>query len=199
VSKWIFVTLILRKDICNKLFKVQKSEKAETPPWCLWLSLERLFARGKKIKGIDDDKDWSKRLPWKQLKYDRDKKSHEAMQKLKGPLHVASRSEWQLDYKTQDGLRQYYSTTQRELYGEKYPNPLRSLLRVWSTGNIWARSQGVSFAFCREKLLEESFSGVWYQEGPWRGSHVLRFITATFCWWFAWLEQLVEVWLSVNL
>jgi hypothetical protein len=63
-----------------------------------------------------------------QPKYDRDKKSHEAMQKLKSPLHVASCGEWQLDYKTQGGLRQYYFTTQRELYGGKYPNLLKSFI-----------------------------------------------------------------------
>jgi hypothetical protein len=126
-------------------------------------NLETLFARVKQMKGIDDDRYWSK-LP----KYDRDKKSHEAMQKIKSTL--ASRGEWQLDYETQGELRQYYSTTQRELYGGKYPNSLKlfmstvprhtlsklfqlrtghgalvfpneghqqakSLLRVWSTGN----------------------------------------------------------------
>jgi hypothetical protein len=41
------------------------------------------------MEGIDDDKYWSKRIPWKQLKYSRDKKSHEAMQKLKSTFHVA--------------------------------------------------------------------------------------------------------------
>jgi hypothetical protein len=71
------------------------------------------------MEGIDDDKYWSKRPPWKQPKYDRDKKSHEAMQKLKKNLHVASRGEWQLDCETQGKLRQYYFTTQRELYGGK--------------------------------------------------------------------------------
>jgi hypothetical protein len=50
------------------------------------------------------------------------------MQKLKKNLHVASKGEWQLDYKTQDKLCQYYSTTQRELYGGKYPNPLKSFM-----------------------------------------------------------------------
>jgi hypothetical protein len=52
------------------------------------------------MESIDDDKYWSKRPPWKQPKYDRNKKSHEAMQKLKSTLHLALRSEWQLDYKT---------------------------------------------------------------------------------------------------
>jgi hypothetical protein len=32
--------------------------------------------------------------------------------------------EWQLDYETQDELRQYYSTTQRELYVGKYPQSI---------------------------------------------------------------------------
>jgi hypothetical protein len=72
------------------------------------------------MEGIDEDKYWSKRPPWKQPKYDRDKKSHEAMQNRKSALHVASRGEWQLDYEIQGELCQYYSTTQRELYGEKY-------------------------------------------------------------------------------
>jgi hypothetical protein len=51
------------------------------------------------------------------------------MQKLKSILYLASRSEWQLDYETQGDLRQYYSTTQRELYGGKYPNPLSNVPR----------------------------------------------------------------------
>jgi hypothetical protein len=50
------------------------------------------------------------------------------MQKLKSTLHLASRNEWQLDYETQGELRQYYFTIQRELYGEKYPNPLKSFM-----------------------------------------------------------------------
>jgi hypothetical protein len=66
--------------------------------------------------------------PWKQQEYDRDKKSHEAMQKLKSALHVASRGEWQLDYETQGEFHQYYSTTQKELYGGKYPNSLKSFM-----------------------------------------------------------------------
>ena len=33
---------------------------------------------------IDDDKYWSKRPLWKQLKYDHNKKSHGALRKLKG-------------------------------------------------------------------------------------------------------------------
>jgi hypothetical protein len=90
--------------------------------------LERLFARVKQMEGIDDDKYWSKRPPWKQPKYDRDKKSHEAMQKLKKNLHLASRGEWQLDYETQGELRQYYSTTKRELYRGKYPNLLKPFM-----------------------------------------------------------------------
>jgi hypothetical protein len=90
--------------------------------------LETLFAGVKQMEGIDDDKYWVKRPPWKQPKYDRDKKSHEVMQKLKSTLHLASRGEWQLDYETQGELRQHYSTTQRELYGGKYPNPLKSYM-----------------------------------------------------------------------
>jgi hypothetical protein len=37
--------------------------------------LKMLFARVKQMEGIDDDKYWSKRLPWKQPKYDRTKKA----------------------------------------------------------------------------------------------------------------------------
>ena len=90
--------------------------------------LETLFARVKQMEGIDDDKYWSKRPPWKQPKYDRDKKSHEALQKLKSNLHEASRNEWQLEYEIQDKLRHYYSTTKRELYGRNYLNPLKSFM-----------------------------------------------------------------------
>jgi hypothetical protein len=50
------------------------------------------------------------------------------MRKLKSTFYVASRSEWQLDYETQSKLPQYYSTAQRELYGEKYPNLLKSFM-----------------------------------------------------------------------
>jgi hypothetical protein len=54
------------------------------------------------------------------------------MQKLKKNLHLASRGEWQLDYETQGDLRQYYSTTQRKLYGGNYPNPLKSFMSTVS-------------------------------------------------------------------
>jgi hypothetical protein len=50
------------------------------------------------------------------------------MQKLKSTLHVDLCGEWQLNYETQDELRQYYFITQRELYGGKYPNPLKSFM-----------------------------------------------------------------------
>jgi hypothetical protein len=50
------------------------------------------------------------------------------MQKMKSTLHLASRGEWQLDYETQGELRQYYTTTQRELYRGKYPNLLKSFM-----------------------------------------------------------------------
>jgi hypothetical protein len=89
---------------------------------------ETLFARVKQIEGIDDDKYWSKRPPLKQPKYNRNKKSNKALQKLKNILHLASRDKWQLDYETQGELCQYYSTTQRELYGGKYPNPLKPFM-----------------------------------------------------------------------
>ena len=86
------------------------------------------FARVKQINGINDGKSWSKRPPWKQPKYDRNKKSHKALQKLKGILQVTSRDERQSDYRTLDELRQYYFTAQMELYVGKYPNQLKSFI-----------------------------------------------------------------------
>lgn len=47
------------------------------------------------MNSINDDEYWTRRPPWKQLMYNRDKKSHEAVQTLKGTLQVASRDEWQ--------------------------------------------------------------------------------------------------------
>ena len=82
--------------------------------------IERLFfAKAKQMDGIGDDKYWRKCLPGKLPKYGRDKKSHEALQKLKGILHVASCGEWQLDYKIPGKHCQYYSTNQRELFQGK--------------------------------------------------------------------------------
>jgi len=52
--------------------------------------LERLFARVKKMDGIDDDKFWSKHPPSRQPKYDGDMKFREALRKLKGIFHVPS-------------------------------------------------------------------------------------------------------------
>ena len=52
-------------------------------------------------------------------------KSDKALQKLKSSLHVASRNEWQSDYDTPGETSHYYSIVKRELYGEKYPNPLK--------------------------------------------------------------------------
>ena len=45
--------------------------------------LEKLFARVKQMDGIDDDKYWSKRPPWKQSNYLRGVRSDKALQKLK--------------------------------------------------------------------------------------------------------------------
>ena len=55
--------------------------------------LEKLFARVKQMNDMYYDKYWRKYSPWKQLKYGHYMKSHEAFQKLKGILHVASRGE----------------------------------------------------------------------------------------------------------
>ena len=57
------------------------------PPEC---DLERLFARVKKMDGIDGDKFWSKHPRSKQPKYDGDMKFREALRKLKeiGRAHV---------------------------------------------------------------------------------------------------------------
>lgn len=52
--------------------------------------LERLFARVKKMDGIDGDKFWSKHPRSKQPKYDGDMKFREALRKLKGIFHVRS-------------------------------------------------------------------------------------------------------------
>ena len=90
--------------------------------------LEKLFARVKQMNGIDDDKYWSKRPPWKQSNYLRGVRSDKALQKLKSSLHVASRNEWQSDYDTPGETSHYYSIVKRELYGGKYPNPLKSFM-----------------------------------------------------------------------
>lgn len=72
------------------------------------------------MNGNDSDNDWSKHhLSCNHPKYNYDKKSHEALQKLKGILHVASCGEWQLDYKIPGKHCQYYSTNQRELFQGK--------------------------------------------------------------------------------
>jgi hypothetical protein len=88
-----------------------------------------------------------------------------------------------------------------------FPNEVhqraKSLLRVCSTENSWARSQGVSIAFCIARLLEKSFSGAWYQEGSLSGIQVLRLVTATSllmvrliraaCWGFTKCQSLVSI------
>ena len=58
----------------------------------------------------------------------RNKKSHEAMQKLKGSLHTALRGEWQLDYDTPSETSHYYFAIKKGLYGGQYPNPLKSFM-----------------------------------------------------------------------
>jgi len=50
--------------------------------------LKGFFARIKQAYGIDDDNYWSKCLPWKKPKYDRDKKSHEALRNLKDTFNA---------------------------------------------------------------------------------------------------------------
>lgn len=81
------------------------------------------------MTGIDNDKSWGKRPPWKQPKHNRDKKkSHKTTQSLKRSLHIASRKEWQLDCDTPNGTSQYYSIVKKDLYIEKYSNPLKSLI-----------------------------------------------------------------------
>jgi len=80
------------------------------------------------MKGIDNDKYWSKRPPWKQSNYLRGMKSDKALQKLKSSLHAALRNEWQSDYDTPGETSYYYSIVKRELYGGKYPNPLKSFM-----------------------------------------------------------------------
>ena len=77
--------------------------------------LEKLFARVKRMNGVDDDKYWRKRPPWKQSNYLRSMKSDKALQKLKSNLHVASRNEWQSDYGTPGEISHYYSIVKREL------------------------------------------------------------------------------------
>ena len=44
--------------------------------------------------------------------------------------HCTSKAEWQKDYDKLGELRQYYSSTQRELYGSKYPNPLKFFMKT---------------------------------------------------------------------
>jgi len=60
--------------------------KTRQPQQVSWNDLERLFDRVKQINGIDNDKYWSKRPPWKPLKYDRNKKSYEALRKAEMAL-----------------------------------------------------------------------------------------------------------------
>ena len=47
---------------------------------------------------------------------------------MKRSLHIASREEWQLDCDTPNGTSQYYSIVKKDLYIEKYSNPLKSLI-----------------------------------------------------------------------
>jgi hypothetical protein len=90
------------------------------------------------------------------------------VQKLKSTLHVALRVKWQLDYKTQSKLRQYYSTTQMELYGGKYPNPLKSFISTVPRHTLSKLFQLRTGHGAIKKYLQMS------------GSQVLRLVTATF-------------------
>ena len=82
--------------VTNKFIETNTFGSPRNPVWKLANSsklakgdLEKLFARVKQMNGIDDDRYWSKRPPWKQPKYDRNNKSYEAMQKLKSSLYTA--------------------------------------------------------------------------------------------------------------
>lgn len=57
------------------------------------------------MNSINDDKYWTRRPPQKQPMYNRDKKSHEAVQTLKGALKVALRDEWQQGFEMPGELR----------------------------------------------------------------------------------------------
>lgn len=89
---------------------------------------EKLCFIAKQMNGIDDDQFWSKRSSWEQPKYDRVMKINEVLRKMKSNFHIALCGEWQLIYKIPEELRQSYSIIQRELYGGKYPNPLKSFI-----------------------------------------------------------------------
>ena len=43
-------------------------------------------------------------------------------------IYVASRNEWQSDYDTPGETSHYYSIVKKDLYGGKYPNPLKSFM-----------------------------------------------------------------------
>lgn len=107
------------------------------------LTLKFFFTKVKQINGVNDDKYWTKRPPWKHPKYDDDKKSQEPLCEPKGTLHVASHGEWQLGYETSSEFRQCYSTAQGELYGGAYPNPLKS-----STSTAPCHSVSSLFQLC---------------------------------------------------
>ena len=119
VEVWNFQENSAPSNVVWKLANSSKLAKGD---------LEKLFARVKQMNGIDDDKYWSKRPPWKQSNYLRGVRSDKALQKLKSSLHVASRNEWQSDYDTPGETSHYYSIVKRELYGGKYPNPLKSFM-----------------------------------------------------------------------
>jgi hypothetical protein len=112
------------------------------------------------------------------------------------------------EYRASSYLEQTVSALHRSWgFWKVFPNEVHqraeSLLWVWSTGNSWARSQGVPFAFCRARLFKKSFSEAWYQEGPWSGSQVLRLVTATSllmvrliraaCWGFTECQSMVSI------
>ena len=65
------------KEICDRFaIRAIRDVSPRNPVWKLANSsklakgdLEKLFARVKQMDGIDDDKYWSKRPPWKQSNY----------------------------------------------------------------------------------------------------------------------------------
>lgn len=99
---------------------------------------KRHFARVHQMNGIDYNTYWSKRSSWKQPIYYYNKKSHEALEKLKGILilHVASYGKWQSYYKIPGNSHHYYLTTQKELYREKSSILLKYFISIVSCHNF---------------------------------------------------------------
>ena len=75
-------------------------------------------------------------------------------------LHVASRNEWQSDYDTPGETSHYYSIVKKELYGRKYPNPLKSFMSSVSRHTFSKLFQlrtghGVLGKYFRTKCIDE--------------------------------------------